>query len=184
MRGLFLSFSHSSQIVVVGLLLLSTHLLWAQRTSPLEKIPIQLLDTPGPFARVSDTQTLLHLTYRRLPPNFEQNRGQTESRMRFSPPYPGYNRLPINTNGALYPATRTTELRGKEKSFIGSVSSKWLTFAPTYGRISHDTTYRVEDLERYGSHIPWTGSIILRICQTAKAHPHITRVLTVLQPQF
>src|SRR5260370_41101457 len=61
MRGLFPSFSHPSPILLVGLLVLSTHL-WAQRTSPLAKIPIQFLDTPAPFARGSDAQTRLHLT--------------------------------------------------------------------------------------------------------------------------
>jgi hypothetical protein len=60
MRGLFLSFSHPSPIVLVALLVLSTHFLWAQRTLPLEQIPIQLLDTHAPFARVSEVQTPLH----------------------------------------------------------------------------------------------------------------------------
>ena len=77
MRGLFLSFSHRSPILLVGLLSLSTHLLWAQRTPPIEKIPIQLLDTPAPFARVSEAQTRLHLTYRKLPLTFEKNPGMT-----------------------------------------------------------------------------------------------------------
>ena len=184
MRGLFLSFSHRSPILLVGLLVLSTHLLWAQRTSPLAKIPIQFLDTPAPFARVSDAQTRLHLTYRRLPLTFEQNQGQTESPMRFFARYPGYDRLPINTTAALYPATRTDELWGKEKYLIGSAPSKWLTIAPTYGKVPRETTYGVENLEHYGQRIPWAGSIILRIGQQAKAHPHVTRVLTSLKPRF
>ena len=56
MRGLFLPFRHVSLIVLVELLVLSPHFLWAQRTLPLEKIPIHLLDTPAPFARVSEIQ--------------------------------------------------------------------------------------------------------------------------------
>ena len=99
-------------------------------------------------------------------------------------PTPGYYRLPINTNAALYPATRTAELTGKEKYLIGSAPSKWLTFAPTYGKVPHETTYRVENLEHYGHRIPWACSIILRIGQQAKAHPHVTRVLTVLKPRL
>src|ERR1700686_1762121 len=91
MRGLFLSFPQRSPILLVGLLVLSTHLLWTQRTSPLEKIPIQLPDTPAPFARVSEAQTRLHFTYRRLPLTFEQNQRQTESRTRFFPHYPHIN---------------------------------------------------------------------------------------------
>jgi len=183
MRGLFL-FSRPSPILLVGLLALSTHLLWAQRTSPLAKFPIQLLNTPTPFARVSEAQTRLHLTYRRLPLTFEQNQNQTESRMRFFPHYPGYYRLPMNTNAALYPATRTAELWGKEKYLIGNAPSKWLTFASTYGKVPHETTCCVGNLAHYGHRIPWAGSIILRIGQQAKAHPHVTRVLTVFKPQL
>src|ERR1022692_4964775 len=100
MRGLFLSFSHPSPILLSGVLVLSTHFLWAQRTLPLEKVPIQLVDTPAPFARVSEAQA--RLTYGRLPPIFEQNQGQTDSRIRFLPHYP---------DAALYTATKTDELR-------------------------------------------------------------------------
>jgi hypothetical protein len=32
-------------------------------------------------------------------------------------------------------------------------------------------------LEYYGHHIPWAGSVILRIGQQAKTHPHITSVV-------
>src|SRR5580700_1298623 len=98
MRGLFLLFPHRSPILLVGLLVLSTQLLWAQRTSPLKNIPIQFLHTPAPFARVSEAPTRLHLIYRRLPPTFEQNHGQTELRMRFFRHYPEDYRLPINTD--------------------------------------------------------------------------------------
>ena len=184
MRGLFPSFSRRSPILLVGLLVLSTHLLWAQRSSPLEKIPIQLLDTPAPFARVSEAQTRLHLTYRRLPLTFEQDQGRTESRTRFFPHYSDYYRLPINTNAALYPATRMAGLWGKEKYLIGNAPRKWLTFASTYGKVPHETTYSVENLEHFGHRIPWVGPFILRIGQQAKAHPHVTRLLTVLKPRL
>ena len=180
MRGLFPSFSHRSPILLVGLLMLSTHLVWAQRTSPLDKIPIQLFDTPAPFARVSEAQTRLHLTYRRLPLTLEQNQGQTESPTRIFSHYPDYYRLPICTNATLY----ATELRGKEKYFISSASSKWLTFAPTYGNVPHATIFGVDGLDHFGRHIPWVGSIILRMAQQAKAHPHVTRLLMVLKPRL
>src|ERR1700719_99222 len=109
MRGLFLSISHPSAILLSGLLVLSTHFLWAQRTLPLEKVPIQLLDTPAPFARVSEAQTRLPYTYRSLPLTFEQNQAQTDPWIRFFPRSPGYYRLPTNTNAALCPATSTAQ---------------------------------------------------------------------------
>jgi len=181
MRGLCLSFSHSSPILLSGLLVLFTHFLWAQRTLPLERIPIQLLDTPAPFARVSEAQTHLHLTNRRSPLTFDQNQGKTGSSVRFSL---RYYPLPTNTNAALYPATRTAESWGKEKYFIDTAPSKLSTFAPTYSKVPHDTTWGVGDLEHYLHRIPKAGSIILRVVQQAKAHPHLIRVLTVLKPRL
>jgi hypothetical protein len=182
MRGLFLSFSRPSPIVLVGLLVFSTHFWWAQRTSPLGEIPIQLLDTPAPFASVSEVLTPLHLTYRRLPLTFEQNQGQSDSRMRSFPYHAGDYRLPANA--ALYSAKRTAEQWGKEKYLIGSAPSRRRTFAPTYGKIPRETICCVVNLEHYTHRIPWAGSIILRIVQQAKAHPYVTRVMMVLQPQL
>ena len=143
MRGLFLSFSHPSPIVLVGLLVLSTHFLWAQRSLPLEEIPIQLLDTPAPFARASEVQTPLHLTYRKLPLTFEHNQGQSDSRMRFFPHYSGDYRLSTTTNAALYPATRTAAERSgklwdKEKYLIGSAPSHRRSFV--YSHLRQDTS--------------------------------------------
>jgi hypothetical protein len=183
MRDLALSLSHLSPILLVSLLMLSTHLSCAQSKSPLEKLQIQLVDTPAPFARVSEAQTRMHLAPGRLPLMFEQNQVQTDLRMSFFHDYPGYYRLPTNANAAPYPGTRTGELWGKEKHFIGG-APKWSKFAPSYGKVPHETTYRVEDLEHYVHNIPWAGSIILRISQLANAHPHVMRVLTVVKPEF
>jgi hypothetical protein len=183
MRGLFLSFSHSFPILLSGVLALFTHFLWAQGTLPLERVPIQLLDTPAPFARVSEAQTPLHLTYRRLSLTFDQNQGQIDLRMRFLPHYPDY-RLPTNTSAALHPATSTADLWGNERYVIGTAPSKWLTFAPTYGEVPHETAWSVGNLEHYAHRIPWAGSLILRIGQQAKAHPHVTRLLRALKPRL
>jgi len=176
MRGLVLSLSHLSPILLVSLLMLSTHLLWAQRASLLGEVPVKVLDTPAPFARVSDTP-------RRLLLIFEQNQGQTDLQMSFFHHYPSYYRLPTTANATLYPGTRTSELWGKEKHFIGG-APKWPEFAPSYAKVPHETTCRVEDLEHYVHNIPWAGSIILRISRLANAHPHVMRVLTVVKPEF
>ena len=183
MRGFFLSFSHASPIMLVGLVLLSTHLLWAQSTSTPEESAVQLPDAPSRVATVSEAQTPLLLTYRGSPLSFAQNQGQAESRISFFLHYPGDYRLPISPNAAPYPATRTAELWGKEKYLIGSAPSNWLTFAPTFGKTPHETTCCVGNLEHYVHRIPGAGSVILRIGQQAKAHPHVTRVLTVFKPQ-
>lgn len=185
MRGLGLSLPHLSSILLVSLLVLSTQLLWAQGKSRLQTIPVQLFDGPSQLAPVSEAQTHRPFTYRGLPLSFRQNQGQAESWMRFSPPYnTGHYRLPINTETVLDQAARTAELPGKKKYFIGNASSKWLTFAPAHGKVHPETSDRVDEVEYYAQHIPWAGSLILRIRQQAKVHPHVTRVLKVFQPKF
>ena len=65
-----------------------------------------------------------------------------------------------------------------------SAPMKWMTFAPTFGQVRHETIHSANGLESYGHHIPWAGSVILRVSQQVKAHPHITRALQVVQPRF
>jgi hypothetical protein len=157
MRGIVPSLSHVCSILLISLLVLSTHVLWAQRTSTLEESAVQLPDAPSRVSTVSEAQTHLHLTYKGLPLSFKQNQSQTEG---------------------------TAELWGKNKCFIGSAPTKWMTFAPTFGHVHHETIHGANDLEYYGHHIPWAGSVILRIGQQAKTHPHITSVVKTLHPQF
>jgi hypothetical protein len=57
-------------------------------------------------------------------------------------------------------------------------------FAPTFGLAHHEAIDGANDLESYGRRIPWAGSVIVRISQQAKTHPHITRALKVVQPRF
>ena len=141
-------------------------------------VPLQFVDTPAPFVRVSEDQT--RFTYRRSLLTFEKNQGQIDSRMRFFPRDPDY-RLPTIT--VLYP-TRTAEFSGKETYLIDTTRAKWWGLASTDGEVRHETPWCVGNLEHYGHRIPWAGSIILRIAQQAKAHPHVTRALTVLKPRL
>jgi hypothetical protein len=184
MRGVTLSLSHLSSILLVSLLVFSTHVLWAQRTSTLEESAAQLPDAPSWVATVSRGQTHLHLTYKGLPLSLGQNQGQTESWMRFFPDHTGYDRRSINTNAVLNQHRGTPEFWGKNKYFIGSAPTKWMTFSPIFGRVHHETIHGADDLEYYDHHIPWAGSVMLRIDRQAKAHPHITTVLKTVHPRF
>jgi hypothetical protein len=184
MRGVVLWLSHRSSILLVSLLVLSTHLLGAQRTSIPEESAVQLPDAPSQVATVSEAQTHLYLTYQGLPWSLKQSQGQTESWMRSLPDHPGYDRLSIHTDAVLNQDLGTAEFRGKNKCFIGRVPAKGMMFATIFGHVHHETIYGANDLEYYGHHIPWAGSVILRIAQQAKAHPHITSVLKTLHPRF
>jgi hypothetical protein len=184
MRGLVLSLSHLSSILLVSLLVLYTHVLWAQRTSTLEESAVQLPDAPSQVATVSEAQTQLYPTYKGLPLSFKQNQGQTESWMRLFPDHTGYDSPPINANTALNQHTGTVEFWCKKNYFMGSAPTKWMTFARTLGHVQHETIYGANDFEYYGHHVPWAGSVLLRIGQQAKAHPHITSVLKTVHPRF
>jgi len=182
MRGFFPSLSQRSATLFAGLLVLFAHFSWAQRTSPLAPFPIQLFATPAPFARATETQTGLNLTDG-LRWTFERNHGRTGPPIRFFLHY-GYDSLPLNIDAVLDPARRTSELWGIEKYLTVTAPSKWPISAPIYSTFADKTNYRGANLEQLGQSIPLAGSIMLRISQQAKAHPRVTRVLTMLQPRF
>ena len=184
MRGSVLSVLHLSSTLLVSLLVLSTHVLWAQRTSTLEETGVQLPDAPSRVATFSEAQRRLHRSYKGLPLSFRQNQGQTESWMRFFSDETGYDRRTINTTAVLNQDRGTAEFWGKNKYFMGSAPTKWMTFAPTFGHVHHETIHGANDLEYYGHHMPWAGSVILRISQQARAHPHIASVLKAVHPRF
>lgn len=53
---------------------------------------------------------------------------------------------------------------------------------PTSLRPASD--FSQHDWQYYSHHIPWAGPIAIRVGQQAKAHPRVTNVLKVVQPQF
>jgi hypothetical protein len=184
MRGLVLSLSHLSSVLLVSSLVLSTNVMWAQRTSTLEESAAQLPDAPSQVATVSEAQTHFHLPYKGMPLSFRQNQGESESWMRFFSDETGHDRLSINTNAVPNQDIAKAEFWGKNKYFIGSAPTKWMTFAPTFGHVHDETIHGANDLEYFGHHLPLAGSVILRIGQQARTHPHITSVLKTVHPRF
>jgi hypothetical protein len=168
MRGLLLSLSQLSSRLLVGLLVLSTRLLWAQGTSTREESAVPLPDAP------SEVQTHLHLTHKEFHLTFKQNQGQTDSSMRFFTDRTGYDRLSVNINAVLSQDSGTIEFLNPNQYFIGSAPTKRMTFAPIFGHVHHETIHG----------IPWAGPVVLRIGKEAKAHPHITTVLKTVRPRF
>jgi len=80
--------------------------------------------------------------------------------------------------------TASSEAAFRQKQSSTFLAPTKMTFAPTFGLVHHETIHGANDLESYGRRIPWAGSVILRISQQAKTHPHITRALMVVQPRF
>ena len=167
MRSIVVLPSHPSPLLLVSFLVLSTHLLWAQRTSTRAESAIPLSDAP------STVQTRLHFTDKRFPLVFAQNRGQTESWLTFFPNRTAYDRRSGDID-ALSSQDRKIKLSSPNGYFIGGAPTKWTTFGPTFVDVHRETTHG----------IPWAGTILLRIGQQAKAHPHITTVLKTVHPRF
>jgi hypothetical protein len=71
---------------------------------------------------------------------------------------------------------------GKARQASASVARSGPAFAASYGRIPDRSIQSTDALEYYGQHIPWAGSLILRIRQHTKDHPQLTRVLKFLVP--
>jgi len=127
MPGLVPSLSHLPSILLVPLLVLSTPVLWAQRTSTLEESAVQLPDAPSRIAPVSEAQTHPHLTYKGLAISF-MNRGQIESWIRLFPDHTDYNR---HTNAVLNQDSGTAEFQGENNHLIGGSPTMWMTFVAT-----------------------------------------------------
>jgi hypothetical protein len=168
MQGSLLSLWHLRSPLLAGLLVLSTHSLWALGTSTREESAVPLPDAP------SEVQTHLHLSNNEIHLTFKQNQGRTESSMRFFPDRTGYDRLCGNIDAALSQDSGTIEFWDPSKYFIGSAPTKWMMFAPTLGHAHHETIHG----------IPWAGPVILRIGKQAKAHRNITTVLKTVHPRF
>lgn len=181
MRDIFFSSKQPWPILLLSWLLLSPHFSRAQKTSS-EETAGQLPDAPTSLASVSEPPTHFNLTYQISPLSFEQNEGTTESWTRFPPPHTGSDRLAINTDATL--TQDRTEFWDKNKYFNGSAPTKGMTFAPAYAQAHHEAIYGPNDLEYYGRHIPWAGSVILRVGQQAKAHPHVTTLIKAIHPRF
>lgn len=175
---------HFSSLLLVTSLALSTHALWAQRTTTSEETADRLPDAPSQVAKVSEAQTGLHLSDRGLPLTFGQNQGQAGSWKRFFSGETGNDRRFINTSAVLNQNRGTTEFWGTSKYFMRSAPTKGMMFAPTFGQVHRETIQGTKDLEYYGHHMPWAGSVILRLSQQARAHPHIASVLKAVHPKF
>lgn len=173
---------HFFPILLASSLGLSTHSLRAQKLPPLEEIQARIFDGSIQLAPVPEATGHLGPAPGILPeaPRSQTDRNQTELRVELF----SYHHTLTNTRAALnlQQPTGTAELPGKAKYFTGSASSQWLTSAN--GSVHHPTIHTADPLQYYGHHIPWAGSLIPRVSHQAEAHPHVTGVLKLFEPQF
>jgi len=93
----------------------------------------------------------------------------------------GSLRQAVNFNLLLPPAG--ARLRSTESSG-GRSLIRPLTFASDPPPPDCKIPDRYNDPQFYTRHIPGVGSIVDRIFQESKAHPHLTRVIKMIQPKF
>jgi hypothetical protein len=171
---------HLFSVLLVSLLTLSTHLMWAQETPPPKDTPVLFFYRAPQLASVWETETHGR-PVPLMPLSFETSKGQARSRVRVPPLATSYYRTPINNRTLLelQPPVGTAEPPGKAKYSPRSASSDWAT--PFYGKLASPPVHRSNDLQYL---IPGARPMILRISQQAQAHPHITRVLKLFSPEF
>ena len=115
----------------------------------------------------------LFASYGKAPLNLPTNLNPTQS---------GSTAVSGSSNRLLVPTIRSIrELAGGPKNLIPGTPKEWLTIPSS--EVDDQTLY-THDLKYYGSRTPLVGPAILRIAQQADAHPRITRVLLMIDPQF
>jgi len=169
---------HCARVLLVGVLLAATGMLGAQETSPLQKPSVQGIAIL--FARASSTRTPMPLPYD-SPLTLERPQTLSYSQTTLFEVHPASNQLLRNSRFVPYRFTADAQLFSS-KNWLGGTLGKPAAFALTFDNASYDTRHRTEGVEQYIRHIPTAGPMIGRIWQQAKAHPHVTRALTIFRP--
>ena len=163
-------------------LLLCTLSLWAQKSSPPGGIQIQTrsFDHSRQLAPIPGARAYLGAMPGKLP---DAPRSQTESRAT-TPLRIRYHYTFVDTRAATHflQPIGTAELPSETKHFARSTLNHRLT--PVNGMVRYSTIRPAEHSQSYGHYIPWAGPVISRVAQQAKAHPHVTSMLKLFQPQF
>ena len=139
----------------------------AQQVPQPSESAAQIPDAPSALARISGSQVTPNFLVTGSAPNLVPESSQYESlissfrsRIQDRP----------DQNHAAMPHTDTT---------IDGIS---LMFAPV--RMHPKVIHSADDWQYYGHHIPVAGPLVLRVGHEAQAHPHVTTVFKMIQPQF
>ncbi len=168
-----------------SLLMPSADLLWAQNPPSIEQRPVPIFDIAVLHVPVSEAK----IYPRRVsvgPPILETIKMQPRPQESFFTAPTSYHQLLIDNITAfkLRQLTGTAESQSSGNNLTGGTPDNSFTFEPGYLKLSNQTIIRAGDTDSDGGNIPFAGPIILRVAQQAEAHPRITRVLKILQPQF
>jgi hypothetical protein len=157
MGGLFLWFPHRSPILMLSLLLFTTHFMMGQKTSASGESPVELPDAPLPSTTTPDVQ-----------PHFDFHSRD--------------DRLPSRSDVPPSPKIGTPGSSGKKTHSMDSAPLRWST--PGNDQGNHGTAHGANVLDHLSQHIPFANSVIMRASRLTKAHPHFARIIKVLKPKL
>jgi hypothetical protein len=107
-----------------------------------------------------------------LPPTLSNRQSPFHSSTK-STPSKSY-RTAVNLN-LLFP--KVSEHQGNQNT----------SFAPTFASNYATSSWGVnqsDDLEYFAHHMPLVGGLAVRVLKESKAHPHVTRVIQAIHPEF
>lgn len=166
--------------VFVGSLLLTRSLQAQATATPLVRFPIQISASPNSSARGLSLQLPVH---------------HNNDFVRFqSFPVGIYSRplLAVAPKTYLFSMKKSMDLTSFTGGQLLSQFGNWpggsfktsVTFDRTYRTAPYAMQSSTLTLEQYVRHIPAAGPMIMRICQETKAHPRLTRALSMFRPDF
>jgi hypothetical protein len=164
--------------IVLQLCLFSS-LLRAQAIVPVSGSAIHAVENAAATLKVPSLQSSGSSSD--IQPNFKsfllENQRQTNSLLLRAAMY----RFSRNST-ALVAALTSTAQRSNDRNWIYDVSRHRFTFEPSYSIAPQAAVGSTPSVEQYVRHIPAAGPLVVRICQRTKAHPRLTRALSMFRP--
>jgi hypothetical protein len=170
----------SAMLILIALTLLLATSQAQEVTRPLAMFPTDCPGTPGPLRRVSPVQLQGHLHYN-SPLVFDRFPAGNYPRSHFLNVAPDAGRLVVNSRAM---PLMSNALWNQEKYSMGRNSRNSEALAFTYRTAPSATQRTTLDVGQYLRHIPTAGPMMMRIYVQAKAHPRLTRALSMIRPDF
>jgi hypothetical protein len=99
-------------------------------------------------------------------------------------PAPGSSRVAVNLDLLGSGSSSGPEWGTGKGPSVARISSARTEFAPSYPTVHDSPINRGGDLEYYAHHVPVFGPLMQHVLNQSKAHPRLTRVFEVIQPQL
>lgn len=92
-------------------------------------------------------------------------------------------RTPVNIE-MLLPSAVKAEANGSNNDSTSGLPLNSVTFTSAYENAPSSAVDHTNDPEYFANHVPLVRGLATRVLRESKAHPHVTRVLQVIHPEF